>query len=65
MAKLGNESKLILKLAEERVEQANIADATNDFEDSEDKVTKAKNRIYGRNDALAILKSIHLELIDG
>jgi len=65
MAKIGNEAKLILKLAEERI-QAKVkthgAEAANaDGQDS--KLAAAyRNKAAGMEEALAILKSIYLEM---
>ena len=59
MAKIGNEAKLILKLANERINKAN-ADDDRKFTDNHD--ARLVSRIEGRNDALATLKSIYLEL---
>ena len=64
MAKLGNESKLILKLAEERIGKANGEDGRLAERASEPMKTSLKSKIVGREDALATLKSIHLEMMD-
>jgi hypothetical protein len=64
MAKIGNEAKLILKLFEERVGKA----VDHDDRFLETASSEEKNlviqRIKGREDALAILKSIHLEIME-
>jgi len=65
MAKIGNEAKLILKLAEERI-QAKVKthgdEAANaDGQDSK-LATAYRNKAAGMEEALAILKSIYLEL---
>jgi hypothetical protein len=64
MAKIGNEAKLILKLFEERVGKAvDRDDRFLEMASSEEK-NLVIQRIKGREDALAILKSIHLEIME-
>jgi hypothetical protein len=65
MAKIGNEAKLVLKLAEERIRKANGGDERliAGKPDNEG-VQRVKARIHGRDEALATLKSIHLELME-
>jgi len=67
MAKIGNEAKLILKLAEERIqakirrhgEEAAIADG------QDNKLSAShRNKAAGLEDGLAVLKSIFLEMTD-
>ena len=65
MAKIGNEAKLILKLAEERTQakiKAHGAEAANaDGQDS--KLAAAyRNKAAGLEEGLSILKSIYLEM---
>jgi hypothetical protein len=63
MAKIGNEAKLVLKLAEERIKAANLVDdATATCNSNTLRQAEAKARIRGRDEALAILKDIHLEM---
>jgi len=65
MARLGNEAKLILKLFEERIKTNNEKDSVA-IREQEREVNKVaiQQRIGGREDALAILKSIHLEIME-
>ena len=67
MAKIGNEAKLILKLAEERInktvkfhrDEAALADG------QDNKLsTGHRNKAAGNEEALATLKSIYLEMTD-
>lgn len=63
MAKIGNEAKLIRKLAEERIIAANVQDRAEQIAAGPvPRKDALENRIRGRDDALAILKSIYLEL---
>ena len=64
MAKLGNEAKLILRLFEERV-NAQLTTNIRSAESSGDagKICYA-NQTRGLEQALAILKSIHLEITE-
>lgn len=64
MAKIGNEAKLILKLAEERIGKANGEDSRLGENASEPAKTMYLSRVRGRGDALAILKSIYLEMTE-
>ena len=67
MAKIGNEAKLILKLAEERInknvkrhnDEAALADGTSIYATS-----SHRNKAVGNEEALATLKSIYLEMLD-
>ncbi len=63
MAKIGNEAKLVLKLAEERIGKLNADDNRElAFLKDEAKRPAIQARIRGREESLATLKSIHLEL---
>jgi hypothetical protein len=64
MAKIGNEAKLVLKLFEERIRTANGEDGRQAEHASEPAKTSLKAQIHGREHALAMLKSIHLELME-
>lgn len=67
MAKIGNEAKLILKLAEERI-QAKVkkhGDEAANADGQDNKLAAAsRNKAAGMDEALSILKSIYLEMED-
>lgn len=65
MAKIGNEAKLILKLAEERFQVAvKKHGGEAELSDGQDNKfsTSHRNKAAGLDEGLAILKSIYLEL---
>jgi hypothetical protein len=65
MAKIGNEAKLILKLAEERFQAAmkKHGDEAALADGQDNKLsTSRRNKAAGLEEGLAILKSIYLEL---
>lgn len=67
MAKIGNEAKLILKLAEERINKDVNRHSDEAFlADGQDNKLSAshRNKAAGNQEALATLKSIYLEMTD-
>jgi len=67
MAKIGNEAKLILKLADERVKAAvkKHSDESAIADGQDNKLAAAhRNKAAGMEEALSILKSIYLEMTD-
>lgn len=67
MAKIGNEAKLILKLAEERINQTvkrhKDEAALADSQDNRLSISH-RNKAAGNEEALATLKSIYLEMME-
>jgi len=65
MAKIGNEAKLILKLAEERikVKVKEHGDEAANADGQDNKLSAShRNKAAGLEDGLAVLKSIYLEM---